>query len=280
MGIIPLIYAQFNSSNPFFSINAFCKTRGYVNQWSAMSCRWLLVMGCVDRCIECSTNANIRRCLTVHMARRIAILVVIIWMVFPIHKLIFSNIILPGNIGCITTNNSVAIYHDIFILIMGGTLPPLIMLICTMFIWKSLKMRNERRVMLRPTGSERQKNTRDQQVLIILLTQVAIYIVSALPFMSNNLYTALTRDVQNKSVDRRAIEGFAQVISELFVYIFPASTFYSNSLVSRTFRKELMAIFKCLILCRNRKQSRIGPINQTRLNDKTNGLNMQTIGKI
>ncbi|CAF3054788.1 unnamed protein product [Rotaria sp. Silwood2] len=244
-----------------------------------MSCRWLLAMACVDRCVACSTNANIRHFFTVNKSRRITILITIVWMVLPIHALIFANIIPPGNIGCIMSNNNVAIYHGIYTIIMGGTLPPLIMFISTLFIWRSLKMKNQRRGMINMAKSERWKNTRDQQVLIILLAQVAIFIVSAIPFMSNTIYTSLTRDIPNKSVDRKAIEGFFQVITELFVYIFPASSFYSNTLVSGTFRKELMGIFTYFITCCRWKQNRVIAVTQTRTNDGTNEIPLTTTRK-
>ncbi|CAF3769628.1 unnamed protein product, partial [Rotaria sp. Silwood1] len=46
IGIIPQIYALYNFANPFTTISSFCKARSYLNQTSAMSCRWLLVMAC------------------------------------------------------------------------------------------------------------------------------------------------------------------------------------------------------------------------------------------
>ncbi|CAF3878778.1 unnamed protein product [Rotaria sp. Silwood1] len=275
-GIIPLIYAQFYSPNPFFTINAFCKIRAYINQWSAMSCRWLLAMACVDRCVACSENANIRHFFTVKKSWHITILIVFVWMVFPVHALIFANIIPPGNIGCIMTPNVVAIYHGFYTIIMGGTFPPLIMLISTLFIWRSLKKRNKRRALINVAGTERWKNSRDQQVLIILLAQVAIFLISAIPFMANNIYTSLTRDIPNKSADRKAIEGFCQVIAELFVYLYPASTFYSNTLVSGTFRKELLNIFTCFKSYYWWNKNRVTTITHTRTNNGTQEVPLTT----
>ncbi|CAF1053058.1 unnamed protein product [Rotaria sordida] len=150
---------------------------------------------------------------------------------------------------------------------MGGTLPPIVMFICALFIWKCLKRKNQRRKISNMVKSKQQKNIRDQQVLIILLAQVIIFIVSTIPFMSNNLYKTLTRNILDKSIDRQAIENFLQVITELFVYIFPASSFYLNTLVSRTFRRKFIIMFKRFIIkCCRRKQNRISPIAQGRTN--------------
>ena len=246
IGIVPLLYAQFNSPNPVTTITTLCKIRGYVNQSSAMSCRWLLVMACIDRCLTCSMHARFRHVFTVKASRQIAAGLILIWMIIPIHLLIYVNIIPPGNIGCVILDTTTSIYHGLYTLIMGGFLPPIIMLICTISIWLSLKKKNERQTVTTVTIGQRRNTHRDQQVVIILLAQVVIYVISAIPFMANNFYANLARGIPNKPPDRVAIESFAQVITELSAFIFPASTFYCNTLVSRTFRQELFHMFKWL----------------------------------
>ncbi|CAF3732173.1 unnamed protein product [Rotaria socialis] len=262
MGIIPLIYAQYNSPNPFFTLVYFCKIRVYVNQWSAMSCRWLLVMACVGRCFACSASAYLVRFLRINLARRIAIGIIIMWMILPIYTLIFVNIITPVNTGCLVIDKDVAIYHGVYTIVMGGVLPPLVAIACTLLIWKRIKGKNQRRAMTIMNRAESHKNSRDHQVLVLLFPQVAMFILSTIPFMSNNLYTSLTAEILNKPIDRRAIEGFAQAMTELFVYIFPASSFYSNALVSRRFRKEWIATMKHFAKCILRGKRRIIPIIQ------------------
>ena len=259
MGIVPLLYAQFNSPNPFTTIPAFCKIRIYVNQSSAMSCRWLLVMACIDRCLTCSVHARIRHVFTVKASRQSAVGLILIWMIIPIHTLIFSNIVPPRNIACVIINSHVVIYHGLYTLIMGGLLPPIIMLICTISIWHSLKKKNQRQIVTIVTIGQRRNTQRDQQVVAILLGQVVIHVISAIPFMANNFYSNLTRGIPNKSADRLAIENFVGVITEVCVYIFPASTFYCNTFVSRTFRREIYQMFKGI---RSRAQH-VGPESHT-----------------
>ncbi|CAF3315859.1 unnamed protein product [Rotaria socialis] len=195
-------------------------------------------------------------------------------MVLPVHTLIFANIVLPGNIGCVVSNNSVAIYHALYILIMGGTLPPLFMTLCTKFIWTSVKKKTQRRTMTIINRAERRKDSREHQVLILLLGQLTIFLISTIPFMSNNLYTTLTRDIPNKSVDRRSIEGFSQVSTELFVYMFSASSFYSNTLVSCKSRCDSIATFSCFTECYCRQRSRVSVTTQTRTNGTTNEISL------
>lgn len=278
IGIVPQLYALYNSPNPFTTISSFCKARSYLNQTSAMSCRWLLVMACIDRCFSCSTNVRIRSFSSVRMARRIVIIILTIWLIFPIHILIFSDIKPPGNIACSITNNDVALYHRFYTIIMGGGLPTIISFICSLFIWQHFQERRKRGLIISSNNNEvdRKKKTRDQQILFMLLVQVAIFLISTIPFMSFNTYGALTRTVTNKSVDRKAIESFVKTLTELLIYLI-ALSFYSNTLVSHTFRKELIKLFKSFFTCGHHQQrQRISPSRVTR----SNTLKMTTTMKI
>ena len=257
--------------------NAFCKARFYINQFTMMSCRWLLTMACVDRCCSSSVNANIRQVSTVYVARRVSFGICIAWLIIPIHSLIFVNILQPRRNACGVTNSAVEIYHGIYTIVMGGTLPPIIMLFCITIIWKNLRSRATRRT---TTRNDSTKKSRDDQVLFILLAQVFIYLITNLPFTVNNLYAALTRDVANKSTNRVIIEAFVLLGAELFIFTFPASLFYSSTLASPMFRSELRKILNCFCFNRFRDQHRIMPVNtiQTLHNRDQTGIILGTMG--
>jgi hypothetical protein len=211
-------------------------------------------MACIDRCISFSTNPRLRYLSTVSMARRIVVIIVGIGLILPIHLLIYSNIQPPGNIACLVTNNNVAIYHRFYTIIMGGAFPSILALICSLYIWRSFEERRGRRIIIITNDIERRKRIRDQQILFMLLVQVTIFVISTIPFMSFNIYDTMTQSVTNKSSDRKAIEAFCKTLTELLVYLITLS-FYSNTLVSRTFRKELIILFK-LITTYGRQQRR------------------------
>ncbi|CAF4046548.1 unnamed protein product [Rotaria sordida] len=261
IGIIPQIYNLYRSPNPFTTILSFCKARSYLNQTSAMSCRWLLVMACIDRCFSCSTSVRIRNLSSVNTARIIVIIINIIWFILPIHMIIYANIQPPGNIACSITNNNVDIYHRFYTIIMGGALPSLIAFISSLFIWKNFQERTKRRIIIPNNEVDRRKKLRDQQVIFMLLIQVAIFIISTIPFMSFNIYSTMTQYITDKSADRKAIEGFLKTLTELLIY-FIAMSFYSNTLVSKTFRKELIKLFEYIIICgRQKNRLRINPLD-------------------
>jgi hypothetical protein len=185
--------------------------------------------------------------------------------------LIFSDIQPPGNIACLVINNNIALYHRFYTIIMGGILPSIISFLCSLYIWKYLQDKRKRRLIIVLNNMiERRKRIRDQQVLLMLLIQVVIFIISTIPFMSFNIYDTITRTMTNKSADRKAIEAFLKTFTEFLIYLITLS-FYSNTLVSRTFRKELIITCKC-----QQHRRRIIPMTIT----QNNTLKMQTIMKI
>lgn len=226
-------------------------------------------MACIDRCLSCSMNARLRRLSNITITRRIVLIIIGVWLILPIHMLIFSNIQNPGNIACSVTNDDVAIYHRFYTIIMGGVLPSIIAFICSLFIWRYLHERRTRRIFFCNNKGEKRNKIRDQQVLFMLLVQVTIFLVSTIPFMSFNVYDTLTRSVANKSPDRKAIEAFLKTLTEFLIYLITLS-FYSNTLVSRTFRKESIALFKVVIYCGHQQRSpRISPSNRTAISNTT-----------
>ena len=267
IGIIPQLYALNHSPNPIFN-GDFCKIRGYMGQTSAMLCRWFLTIACIDRCLFTSTNARLRDFSTVRRARKMILIVTIIWLIIPIHMLIFTDVRRQGFIVCMMSTNTSAFYHTIYTIVTGGLTPPLIMMGCTKIIWKNLQLKRQRR----ETGNQHRRITRDIQVLIMLLTQVILFLIFTLPYMSFNLYLALTRSVTNKSAERLSIESFMQLFTEVTVFVYPSISFYSNTLSSHTFRNELMNLFIKIFPC-IRHRNRVIPISGTGTTLKRNDIN-------
>ncbi|CAF1265866.1 unnamed protein product [Adineta ricciae] len=230
VGILPQIYALNHTPSELFNDN-LCKIRTYLAQVNAMACRWLLTIACIDRCLLTSADARFRRLATAPIARKIVFFLYIVWILIPIHALIFEETRRVGYFICIMSTDASAIYHNIYTIIAGGILPPLIMLASTKILWASLQAKRQRRELIE--GRQRRNETQDTQVLIMLLLQVVIFIVFTLPYMSSNLYFAFT---------------------QVAVFVHPAVTFYSNTLASRTFRNELFIIIRKILInvCRQR----------------------------
>jgi len=105
----------------------------------------------------------------------------------------------------------------------------------------------------------------------MLLIQVFVYVISITPLMIMNLYNAITLSVPNKSVDQINIEKFVFYIVEVIVYLFPVSSFYVYTMVSKIFRDELKRLLHSTFTCKWNNTGRIEPIaiNNTQLKTGT-----------
>ena len=231
-----------------------------------MLCRWLLVMACIDRSLSCSTSVHIRQFSSIVIARRVICILISIWLIYPVHILIFNEIQPPGNVACLIRNKNIGIYHRVYTIVMGGALPVIVSLLCSLHIWWYLQKRRRRRLrrvfdLLR----DRRKRIRDQQVLSMLLIQVVIFTISTIPFMSFNIYdTITTRTNLNKSIDQKSIEALVKTTTELLVYFITLS-FYFNTLISRVFRKEFLKFFRLILTCEHHSR-RILPAATNQIN--------------
>ena len=281
VGIGPQLYGLNHSPSAIFNRD-FCKFRGYVGQSSAMLCRWFLTIACIDRCLFTSTNVHLRLFSTIHRARKIIFITTSIWLIIPIHTLIFTDVRRIGYISCMMSTSSAAFYHTIYTIVTGGLTPPLIMLISTRILWKNLQLKRQRQGMFNRTIRENRRLKRDIQVLMMLLVQVLLFLIFTLPYMSFNLYLAITRSVVDKSVDRLSIESFMQLLTEVTVFVYPSITFYSNTLTSHTFRNEFVNGCRRILTCgrateRSRRPNRILPQTGTASTVKRNDLIITTI---
>jgi hypothetical protein len=260
---MPLAYSA-NHPNPTNTISLFCKIRSYVSQSSMMMHRWLMTMACIDRCMLSSVSVRLRGFANPRTAYRIVLVNVIIWIILPVHNLIFLDI--RGGF-CAFPLATAAIYHSIFTIITGCLLPILIMIICAVLIHYNLASKRERHRQrnihsqaVDPTARLLKK--RDHQVLVMLLAQVVVYSFSVIPWTSFIAFTTFTRDVTNKSTDRLAIEAFLRYLTEVIAYIYPTLSFYIYTLTSHTFRHQLIKTIRSILAYRNRccvRSQRIRP---------------------
>lgn len=254
-GIIPPFYSTI-TKHEIVNLSAVCKIRAYITSGSLMSCRWLLVMACIDRCLCCSKTMKLRNLATVRMAKRIACLICIVWIIFPIYFIFSIESISMRDGVCGFPVVGMAIFQSIHSILLGGLIPTIILFICSVYIWWKVRQQTIKITAVRP---DRQINQRDYQILLILLSQAWLFMILNIPFVFTSLYLTLSRIMVEKSLDRVRIESFVQIIFESFLYIFPSSLFYCSTLLSKTFRSELMRLFRSKFFHRYRQQRRVNP---------------------
>jgi hypothetical protein len=247
---LPLDVAPFIRSlqyaNPYTTNVVFCKMRTYLIQSTTMMYRWCLVAACFDRCVLTSTNARLRELAKVRIAYRVIIVIAIIWLILPVHTLVFFNV--KGGKCFPLDSIIVSLYHSIYTIMTGSILPVSIMIICAVIIHRNLLLKRQRRhhfnTNLR-SNNENLERKRDQQIFMMLLLQALAFVVTQSPWMVFNIYTTATIYVTNKSSDRASIERFINFMADVILFLLPVLSFYLYTLASRTFRDELWKLLRC-----------------------------------
>ncbi len=140
-------------------------------------------------------------------------------------------------------------------------LPVSLMTICANLVYRNL-IHKQKRLQDNTNQQNEAKHVqqrRNQQVLVMLLIQVLVYIISIVPLMIMNLYNAITLSVPNKFADRISIENFIFYLVEVIVYSFPVPSFYLYTMASKMFREELKRLLYSTITCKWNSSRRIEP---------------------
>jgi hypothetical protein len=224
------------------------KIVSYIVQSTTMMYRWFLVTAYFDRYALSSTNLRLRIFSRIYIAHRVIAMTVVIWIVLPVHNLIYSTTTLCKN-GCVY-NTPMLYYHSIFTIITGCILPASMMIIWASLIYRNLVLRQKRRqvMVIQPKGKEKERK-RDRQVLMLLISQVVVFVIITIPLMISYFYNAATLNITNKSVEWLAIEQFGSFVIRIIIYIFPVLSFYLYTLTSSMFRGEFVSMMRSVLRC-------------------------------
>ncbi|CAF0893774.1 unnamed protein product [Rotaria sordida] len=236
-GIIPSIY-NLNHVDPSTYSYIYCKLRSYSQHSIVMIGRTLMVVACIDRYAICSNYQRFRLLNKLQVAFRIIIGIIIAWPCINIY-LLFVMIFTGKN--CVMLSSFTFIWA-IYTVVVPGILTPLLMT-----IFGLLAIRNRRRLQGRLNGNRNRNNKRDYTLMVMLLSEVLVYVISTSSFPVITLYKAITTNVV-KSVQRQEIETFITFFGSSFLlYLNPSSTFYIFIIVSNNYRHECKRAF--LRLC-------------------------------
>jgi uncharacterized membrane protein len=238
----PVSYTQF-----------YCKAYYYIIHLLSIMFRWNLAAACLDRYALSSTNVRLRRFANIYIARRVVTIIGLISIVFPVHDLVVYD--LRAGSCIIVYGYTASLYNGIFTIINISVIPIYTMVICSFFIRRNLAIKRARRQVnvshqQKTNDREHLQRKRDQQALVMLFSQILVYIVLTVPYTICTIYNAISLNVQNKSADRVAIERFLLSLTGLIITLFPTSSFYLYTLTSNMFRKELFIMLHSIVSCR------------------------------
>jgi hypothetical protein len=213
-----------------------------------------LILASVDRVLVTSTNAGTRR----HSIRRLAYMcisgVTLFWVLFHIYTLVSIDIIqvAPNYFVCYFTSDIGLLFMSYYTLIIKAILVPLIMV--TFAVWTVKNIRSIRHARVAPAfwvnntaeeGGLNSTRSKDRQLMLILLSDIMIYIISNSMLSGVIMYQQFTQ-YNVKSYEQTQIDIFLVNVSIFFNFIRFCVECYANLVVSKIFRNE----FKNTILCR------------------------------
>ncbi|CAF3965081.1 unnamed protein product [Rotaria sordida] len=182
MGCGSLLYTL-NNPDPNTTIRAFCKSRVYILQSTFMMTHWMITIACIDRYALSSRNARLRQFAQVYIARRAVVIIICIWLILPIHTIVFYEIRPGASICAIVYDRTAALYHSSYTIVTGGIFPLTIMITCSLLIRHNLAIKRSKReehvtesnFVTQRTSHERIQRTRDRHALAMLFIQVIVY---------------------------------------------------------------------------------------------------------
>ncbi|CAF1326611.1 unnamed protein product [Adineta steineri] len=267
-GLLADTLTFFTHNDPATYNDIYCKIRFFMIDFSQYSSRAFLVLACLDRFLLCSISVRQRQFCRPIIAKKMIVLGLFFCACISIYVLITyrpHQTIRP----CMVATEAGFIYESIGIPIFNALLPALSMSILGWLTVKRLK-ENAKRV-----GREKIRvDGKDNQLVIMLIAQVVLFLVTNIPFVGLILYLQFTENIPilSKSPDRIAIEALSAIVfATVFPYGFNGWSFFVYTLTAPSFRHEFIMIFPRSCLCKtphNNDQharthtSRIHPTNQ------------------
>jgi hypothetical protein len=127
-----------------------------------------------------------------------------------------------------------------------------------MIIFSVLAIQHRRELRTR-LNTTRVNNRRDDTLIIMLLSQVIVYVITTCLYPAITLYRAITNG-QTKTSQSLQIETFVNFFSNtILVYLNPASAFYVYFTSSKSFRKECKTAFVRLYKKILRRRGQVAP---------------------
>jgi hypothetical protein len=206
-----------------------------------------LILASVDRVLVTSTNAGTRRRSTRRLAYMCISGVTLFWVLFHIYTLVSLGItqVAPNSFNCYVTSAIASAFISYYTLIVKAILVPLIM--ATFAVWTVKNIRSIRHARVAPAlpvintaaeGGLNSTRSKDRQLMLILLSDIMIYIICTSMLSGVNMYQLFTK-YNVKSYEQTQIFSFLNYVSIFINYIRFCVECYTNLVVSKSFRNEL-----------------------------------------
>jgi hypothetical protein len=169
--------------------------------------------------------------------------VTLITVIFFVHLLVGVDIseIYPGYYLCYYQAGHYQTFVAYSNLIIDGIAPWFLL-----SVFAVLTMRNLHRIHIAPviavSSTTNPHRSKDRQLAIMLLSEIVTYIIFSSATPVYGIYQQVTQ-YYIKNVEQTAIETFVLHVVFLLTFVNPATSFYVNLLVSKTFRQKTTELF-------------------------------------
>ncbi|UJR18415.1 hypothetical protein I4U23_005320 [Adineta vaga] len=229
----------------------FCRFRYYITFVCDILGPSFLIIASIDRIFITSRNALIRQQSTHRFAYQYISFIILFWLIFHIHSLFFTNIInFTTDVGfCYFQLGLYLTLISYYSLIIKAILIPLLMILFGLRTLKNVRSLNYVRVIgvrNASIGGIRSTPSNDRELIKIVLVDTLIYILFNTMISILLVYQQIIQN-QIQTYAQLYLQGFLMVISVFSAYISFCISFYSNLIISKTFRKEIKNILMGMI---------------------------------
>ena len=247
IGLITPFLGLYNL-DPTQKSNILCKIRFYLRFTTITLSTWFVLFACIDRFLTSSTNATYRSWSSFRLAKRVILLATITCFIFPYTQGFYCFSINQRNI-CTYSNNICKLSIDSILLVCNSGIPPILMVLISILTIYNVRYMNQINV----------RHRRNVQLIRILLVQVIVLVLFAIPITAQKIYNCTTM-FTTKSELAIAIDGLINQIATEISYINNSTTFYIYSFTSKKFRREVSHILSALLTCQRYKTNLVQPI--------------------
>ncbi|CAF3923514.1 unnamed protein product [Rotaria sp. Silwood1] len=210
VGLMSRIVNETFGSDPSYTLLIWCKLRNPATQWCTLIGLSAINFAAFDQYLSTNCVSRFRQLSTTKLAKYLIGVALIIWLLYQIPFVIFSNI--QATVGCILTSVELLRYYSFFhLLVLNGLLP--VFLTTTFSI---LAYRNVRRIRRQQMNNIRRRL--DHQLTAMILARVTFLVLCLLPFIIQRFYMA-NAHTDPKDVLRIAIEKLVGAINIVLSYL-------------------------------------------------------------
>jgi len=206
MNYIPRFVSQVSKYDLLRYSIVWCKMRSFGVITFPLITLTCSCLATIDQYLSTSQNVHLRRLSQIKLARRMVILLTVVWTIHGVAPLVFNNI--SPSQTCESAHFGYNLYRIFYLLGLITTIPSSIMILFGYLTYRNL---HQTRVLLQQQA--------DRQLIRMIFIQVALDLICIVPYGLISAYLSITSKM-NKDTNRQIIENFILTLLTLLTYFY------------------------------------------------------------